>query len=252
MKRVQLSPLAGLPVAKPRPRVPNSRNESGNHASPANRPLGVSHPGRTSLFIPQNHEPAYAYPLIVWLHSNGDDSGQLLRVMPQISLRNFAAVAPQAKTGNFDSGFYWEQTGSGISAAVRDVASAIDYARVRLNVSSNRIFIAGSGAGGTMAFRVAFCLSNLVNGVVSINGGLPEGLQPLQSWPQCRSLQVLWAHSRTCELLSEDALCAQLGLLHVAGFDVQLRQYPGADECPQPALGDLNRWVMEQVATAIL
>ncbi len=252
MKRVQLSPLAGLPVGEPKSLARIRKNEFLGEASLDRSTSSGLSAGQTSLFIPQNHEPAYAYPLIVWLHSDGDDSGQLLRVMPQVSLRNFAAVAPQASLGNSDGGFYWEQNQTGIESAVRNVANAIDYARIRMNIASQRIFIAGSGAGGTMAFRVAFRMSNLVSGVVSLNGALPAGLQPLQHWPECRKLQVMWAHSRDCENLTEETLCDQLGLLHVAGFDVQLRQYPGADECPPIALGDINRWVMEQIGTAIL
>jgi phospholipase/carboxylesterase len=252
MKRVQLSALASLPVEKPRTRVGTNTNHFRDGESFSKTLAGGQQHCATSLFIPQGHEPSYAYPLIVWLHSDGDDAGQLLRVMPQISLRNFAAVAPQSTIGNSDTGFYWEQNSSGIESAVRDVAYAIDYARIRMNIASRRIFVAGSGAGGTMAFRVAFRLSNLVSGVVSINGAFPAGLQPLQAWPDCSDLQVCWLHSRDNRDFPEEALCSQLGLLHVAGFDVQLRQYPGEEECPVPALNEVNRWVMGQIGSAIL
>ena len=48
-----------------------------------------------ALFAPLHYEKNYAYPLIVWLHGPGGDEGQLKRIMPCISTRNYAAVAPR-------------------------------------------------------------------------------------------------------------------------------------------------------------
>ena len=46
-------------------------------------------------FAPQHYESGYSYPLLVWLHGPGCDERQLLRIMPQISMRNYVAIAPR-------------------------------------------------------------------------------------------------------------------------------------------------------------
>ncbi len=204
------------------------------------------------LFLPLHYEPNYKYPLIVWLHSGGDDSAQLLRVMPGISLRNYVGVAPAGNLGNPAQGNQWSQSPSGISAAVERVSQAIDHAQIKTSIRPDRVFLAGYGNGGTMALRVGFELSHLVAGVLSFNGPFPQGMTPLRDWMSCRKVPLFWSHGRKSEEFCEGKLCDQLKLLHIAGFNVTLRQYPHGDELPATALSDANRWIMESISSAIV
>lgn len=204
-----------------------------------------------SLFVPMHYEKNYAYPLIVWLHSDGAKSSEIHRIMPQASMRNFVGIAPQSPVGNFEAGYYWEQEPDTIDLAHDSVLAAIDSASVRYNIASHRIFIGGAGTGGTMAFRIALERPEVFSGVISINGPMPDRQKPLGQWHECRQLPVFWAHSRHNEVFDQDQLCQQLRLLHVAGFSVTLRQYP-SDCCLNPrTLSDMNNWIMETIDTAI-
>ena len=253
MNRIKISPLTTRPLDEAKSilktKIPTW-------------PAGAAHPELlsddrvlsatdTCLFVPLHYEKKYEYPLIVWLHNNGDDARQLHRVMPQISLQNFVSVAPQAALGEQHVGFYWEQDPASIDYAADVVLSAIDYARARTNVCLNRVFVAGYGAAGTMAFRVALTHPDLFAGVASINGPLPEGSTPLGRWSSSRQVEVFWAHCRKSVEFDQDLLCRQLKLMHVAGFSVTLRQYPGADELAGPPLADLNRWIMQMIDSTI-
>lgn len=199
------------------------------------------------IFTPVGYEPGYAYPLLVWLHSAGAGAEELGRIMPSISLRNFAAAAPEGLATKKGDQRNWCQDEAGIGHACEEVARAIDHARLRMNIAPTRIFLAGLGAGGTMAFRVAFAMGSRIAGVVSVNGGLPSGSMPLGRWTDCRKIPVLWVHCREHSEFSEDRLCDQLRLLHVAGFDLQVRQYPGDEAAHQQTWSDVNRWLMERV-----
>src|SRR5207249_1092134 len=73
------------------------------------------------LFTPLHYEPNYAYPLIVWLHADGEDEQVLGRIMADVSLRNYVAVAPRgtvpmARPTNSarGGGFSWLETGKGL------------------------------------------------------------------------------------------------------------------------------------------
>lgn len=269
MNRMKISPLVGLTKPKTVNDCPAVATQSSSTAlSSADDALASqqnlmadagsmfarrTQPDSTdsSLFLPLHYEKNYEYPLVVWLHNNGDESSQVLRVMPQLSLRNYVAVSPQAALGNSHCGFYWEQDPASIDYATDAVLESIDHARLRTNINSRRIFIAGFGAAGTMAFRVALTHPDLFAGVASLNGPLPEGSAPLGRWGSSRNLEVFWSHCRKSQEFSQSQLCEQLKLLHVAGFSVTLRQYPGSDELSSSSLSDLNSWIMKMFSSTI-
>ena len=254
MNRIKISPLATRPLEENN----SAKSESSNlklqcsddlfEQSETALPLGINDSFSISdscLFVPLHYEANYKYPLVVWLHNNGDDPQQLHRVMPKLSLQNFVAIAPHAALGDEHTGFYWEQDAASINFAADAVIGAIDYAMARTNICTDRIYIAGFGAAGTMAYRVALTHPDIFGGVASINGPLPEGETPLGRWGSSRNIEVFWAHYRKSSEFDQEILCRQLKLLHVAGFSVTLRQYPGGDELAAPALADLNRWIMQ-------
>lgn len=254
MNRIKISPLATRPIEKVEASVKSkipvgveSSIEPGFFA-PCNTASSLSD---SCLFVPLHYEKNYQYPLLVWLHNNGDDARQLHRVMPQISLRNFVAVAPQAALGELHAGFYWDQDPASIDYAADAVIAAIDYASARTRISSQWIFVAGYGDAGTMAFRVALTHPDIFAGVASLNGPLPEGATPLGRWSSSRRLEVFWAHCRKSVEFEQEQLCRQLKLLHVAGFSVTLRQYPGCDGLTSTTLADLNRWIMQMFDSTI-
>ena len=238
MNRIKMGPLATATDSRQAPSLDFSKTS-------------FSTTGPT-LFLPMHYEPGYSYPLVVWLHSDGDDRQQLNRILPEISMRNYVGVGPEALAGNRHTGYVWEQTAAGIDHAVQSVCDAIDYAQMNLNINTERILLAGYGAGGTMAYRVGLEIPQLVSGIVSLNGALPEQATPLRGWMDCRDLPVFWGHCRKSLQFSEERLCHQLKLLHVAGFTVTLRQYPHGDELPTQMLSDLDRWIMEMIGSAII
>lgn len=253
MNRIKISPLATRPCEETKnsstiemPGITTTSEEIVFAPSQLTPDLSDS-----CLFMPLHYEANYRYPLIVWLHSNGDDTTQLQRVMPDLSLQNYVAVAPQAKVGNAHSGFDWQQDPASIDYAADSVLASIDLALCRANINRQRIFIGGFGAAGTMAFRVALTHPDLFAGVASLNGPLPEGSAPLGRWSTSRYLEVFWSHCRKSIDFEQATLCRQLKLLHIAGFSVTLRQYPGCDELLPNALKDLNNWVMQMFDSTI-
>ena len=200
-----------------------------------------------SVFVPMHYEQNYSYPLVVWLHDEGEDATLLPSIMSGLDLRNYVGVAPESLHESVTGGYGWYQVPRSIEDSERTVMNAINDACSRFNIGSNRIFLAGFGTGGTMAYRLAFQQPELFAGVLSFNGPLPNGLAPLSGLKNCRKLPVFWAHCRQDDLFCENRLCDQLKLLHVAGFDLTLRQYPFDHLLHGQMLADANRWMMEIV-----
>lgn len=243
MNRIKLSPLATHSPVETLTATPKIASHSPS-------PL-KSIRDEFSLFVPLQYEKKYAYPLIVWLHADGQSASQVQDVMLELSIRNYVAVAPQSPHGDSRKGYFWDQDWDTIEYAQQAVSSAIDMAALRCNINFDRIFIAGLGSGGTMAFRLGLSQPQRFAGIMSIDGPLPTEQSPLRDWSRCRNLPVYWTQGRTSTQFNQNLLCDQLRLLHIAGFNVNLRQYPEIKAtCPQ-MMADLNRWIMEKIQTAV-
>lgn len=247
MNRIKLSPLASASLGSD----PDSSAERkpGSHASLLSE--GLAPPVDSSFFVPLHYESGYRYPLVVWLHDEGDNMGQLSRVMAAMSLRNYVGVAPRGPRGDATRGYSWPQERSQLERAHEAVDSAVDQAQTRFSIHPERIFIGGFGSAGTMALRIAFERADLFRAVISLNGQLPQTQTPLAEWQGCRGLDIFWAHFRDSLTFSESTLCRQLRLLHIAGFSVTLRQYPGEEVLSDRVLSDVDRWMMQMIASAV-
>ncbi len=244
MNRIKLGLLAG----SEHPQVDSWSNDPGNECLTGEPLLPPLLSFEHSVFLPAHFESRYCYPVLFWLHDRGADHDQLVSVMPDVSPRNFIGVSIRGSCREA-GGFGWKQSPVAIESVTNQVLELLDHVGSRYRINPDRIFVAGAGCGGTMAFRLAFHLPQLFCGVTSFNGGLPENLIPLVNLRSCRRVPVFWVHGRDSDDLTESRLCMQLKLLHIAGFDVTLRQYPGGNPLVRQPFSDLNTWMMEQIAT---
>lgn len=201
------------------------------------------------LFTPLHYERNYAYPLIVWLHGPHDTEHQLHRVMPLLSMRNYAAAGPRATCmfGDDTPGFYWGTNDASFHAAEERVFDCVAAAQARMNIAPQRIFIAGYQCGGSMALRIALNHPEFFAGALSLGGPFPLGRQPLANLSRIRRLPLFLTHGRESADYPVDRVCDELRLFHSAGMNVTLRQYPGEDELTTKMLHDVDVWVMERV-----
>jgi phospholipase/carboxylesterase len=200
-------------------------------------------------FAPVHYEPGYAYPLLVWLHDRAGNEHQIRRIMPHISMRNFVAVAPRGTVASRrrQGAFDWQQSGDSIEEAEARVMHCIDGAKARYHINCKRVFIMGSGNGGTMAMRIAWTHPERFAGVATLGGRLPTRFCPLRRIHELRGLPCLIAAARQSGNYPEAEVCRDLRLMHSAGCTVSLRQYPGCDGLTTRMLSDLNRWIMDLV-----
>ena len=220
----------------------------------ADESFGLEIPGAQSqeyaLFAPLHYEAGYAYPLIVWLHRQGCDEGQLREVMPAVSIRNYVAVAPRGVhlSSELDA-FGWREDEAAIEEAQRRIFACIEIACRRFNVSPRRIFIGGAGTGGTMAIRTALARPDCFAGALSLCGAFPSGDRPLRNLARARKVPLFLAVSRHCQSYPEAAVCHDLRLLHSAGIYVTLRQYANKEKMLAWMLSDVDRWIIDQITS---
>lgn len=192
------------------------------------------------LFSPQGFEPRYDYPLLVWLPDSGcRETFKLGRVMSRLSLRNYVAVAPAGDGG-------WHDT----DTVERSVWRAIDRVCDRMAIHPDRIFLLGTGAGGSAAFRMACRHPQAFGGVVSLGGGFPldEGL--FGRLHEIRRLPMLLCCHGSDTSAATRHTDRTLRLFHAAGATLAMRIYTGRHQLSQSILGDVNRWLMDEICGA--
>ncbi len=214
-------------------------------------PVLASLSSACALFGPQHYEPNYAYPLVVWLHSPGQDETELNRVMLGLSLRNYVGVAPRGTRlqshSSSQPGYTWPSGEADLTLAESRVLDCLALAQNRYHIHPQRIFLAGFDAGGTMAFRLAMLNPQQFAGVLSLCGPFPKHGTPLGRFPEARQLPLFVACGRESLRYDEMNACRDLRLFHCAGLDITLRQYPGGHQLCSDMLADANRWMMELV-----
>jgi phospholipase/carboxylesterase len=201
-----------------------------------------------ALIAPMHYEPNYAYPLVVWLHGNNQDERQLVRLMPQVSLRNYVGVAPRGPMSTPTSrGYSWDAGELDAADAEKRVWDAIDEARRRYHVAKRRIFLAGTEAGGTAALRLALAHPDRFAGALSFGGPFPGDGTPLMRLAEIRRLPLFLAYDRNAADFSPAQIDRQMRLFFTAGMQVMLRQYPPQSLLGKQMLADADRWMMNLV-----
>lgn len=208
-----------------------------------------------SFFVPLHYEPNYAYPLLVWLHSPGENHAELKQIMPYVSMRNYVAVAPNwlkqsdgdQRLSSSDKADHDQHL---IVETMYRVSECVSLAAKRFNIAANRVFLAGYDQGGTMAMRLGLAAPDRFAGVSSMGGPVPRGLNPLANLIEARRLPVMIAHGRHSQSYPISQICDELRLFHVAGLSLNLRQYPCGHELTTQMLSDLDAWMM-QIVTGV-
>ena len=81
------------------------------HESP--RPYAIGNKSRHSVFLPVHLENRYRYPLLIWLHGDGQNASQLSQVMPRISDRNYIGVSIRGTRQCYRRRIYMESNACG-------------------------------------------------------------------------------------------------------------------------------------------
>ncbi|MEC8338699.1 MAG: hypothetical protein VXZ84_11205 [Planctomycetota bacterium] len=211
-----------------------------------------------SVFTPLHFEPNYAYPLLIWLHGEDENEMHLRQVMPKISMRNYAAVAPRGtlslsldeqQTSQSNGTFSWSLRNGDYCEAIERVCRAIERAEERFKIDKDRIFLAGKGSGGTMALQIGMTLPETFSGVISVGGPLPRKDALLAHLDKSRQVPVLLTVDRDNDQYPDTMVCADLRLLHIAGMTVTLRQYPAGEILRDSMLSDIDQWIMDVLAS---
>ena len=219
--------------------------------------LGFPH----RLFVPEHYEPGYDYPLVVWLHSDASCELELDNVMIALSSRNYVAIAPRSNQKVRGNGrrFRWGSSHTDCAVAEDLVWDSVQAVSQSLSINTRKIFLAGFGAGGTMAQWIGLKYAPQIAGVISLSGSFPTTPKVLANWKRARDLQVLFAQRQGSTLCSEDELLRAIRISHQSGLSYKFWQMRSeqddlfnANELDSSMLDVANRFMMSIVSNTEL
>ncbi|HXY35267.1 MAG TPA: hypothetical protein VEI07_13635 [Planctomycetaceae bacterium] len=216
------------------------RDNDCRHPAPGAHPCGV--------FVPENYEPNYAYPLVVWLHESGKSERDIVEVLPMISMRNYLGLALRgtARTnGESPDGFGWSHTRHAGFAFEERLHASVRQMRRDFHVHTERVFLVGAGEGGTMAWDLFLARPQWFAGIAALGGRFPWGRRPLRQFRTLCGKHALIAGDGQ---KASSAQAERVGrLLYAAGMEVAVRVPPCGRASSRPLLRQVDRWIMRAI-----
>ncbi|MEX0715046.1 MAG: hypothetical protein WD066_00585 [Planctomycetaceae bacterium] len=217
-------------------------------------PLETSSGRPIELFIPEHYEPAYPYPLIVWLHGGGRSERELTELMPCVSERNHIGLAFRGTRPGRNAplgGFRWPDSAGDVSRFASELHDTVCRLRRAFHVHSERIHLAGFDEGATLALRLLLARPEWFAGAVAFGPKYPGGPGALTRFRDLSGKRALIGTGTrsACAPISEAVRTGRL--LHSAGLEVTTRTYDAAHELTGEMLAHLNHWVMDALCAAV-
>ncbi len=205
-----------------------------------------------SLFVPNQYEENYAYPLIIWFHDERSSENELDLVMNAIGNQNYCGLALRGNQvlAEQDS-FGWDS--DGLEFGKVSLAKLVNITARRLrrafHIHSERIFVAGSGSGANVAMQLFAECPEWFAGAVLIDPTCDASLT-LGKVEDLRGKHILQTVSRSS---SNEVLAKNLDsvrLLRSVGVDVDIRV---TEEPLDPCCNDarfIDSWLMSRLNCA--
>ena len=180
-----------------------------------------------SIFVPERYEDNYAYPLLVWFHDTGSHEGQIESVMAAISSQNYCGLGVQGnQTLVENQAWGWNpdllEYGE---VPLRDLLSVtVRRMRQAYHIHSERIFLAGSGAGADVALQQLVNCPEWYAGAVLLDPVCDTTTQSALAGAQLSDCSLLWTVSGTAsrEILAQNVEAVQLTRAAGASPDVRV------------------------------
>ena len=170
-----------------------------------------------NVLLPPEYHPLRSYPAVVALHDGSGPQAAIDWCKEEAARRGYIVIAPEYnQPGETHDYFYTENEHAAVELALRD-------ARRRYAIDSDRVFVGGQLAGGTMAWDFGLAHPDLFAGVFVISG-LP-GKYVFRYLPHVEKLPLYVAEGDLAPASNEIIFSEVLKPLLLKAFDATYVEY---------------------------
>ncbi|MFO0976662.1 MAG: hypothetical protein U0996_09710 [Planctomycetaceae bacterium] len=200
-----------------------------------------------SIYVPERYEESYAYPLILWFHSDSNDEDQLEQVMNAVSSQNYMGLALRGNHEDMVSGgFRWNPSSVQFGSVPLTDLLHLTTCRLRraFHIHSERIFLAGSGHGADIAMQVLVQKPDWFAGAVLLDPFCDSGCLKSDRLTGLRNKPVMMSVARSCQRETLARCVESVRTLRSAGasVDVELTALPVDPASNEARM--IDHWIM--------
>jgi phospholipase/carboxylesterase len=203
-----------------------------------------------SIYIPERYEEGYAYPLIIWFHSDANDEDQLEQVMSSVSSQNYIGLALRGnRTHETAGGFRWDSGSLNFGSVPLTDLLHVTTCRLRqaFHIHSERIFIAGAGNGADVAMQTMIQRPDWFAGAILLDPPCQsdclksERLTDLRGKPMLVTVARSTPHDRLARNVETVRILRSAG----ASVDVELTTLPLDPVSSEARV--IDHWIMTSI-----
>ncbi len=209
-------------------------------------------PAGCQLYLPEKYEHNYAYPLMIWLHGEGNTENDLLSVMPQITDQNFLGLSFRGNkpSQNSKRGRTWDFSAWEMDRFEERLYDTVCELRKEYHIHSERIYLAGFDSGAKVALNLIQNRPDWFGGALLFGGRLfNKPNQVLESVKGTQGKRILLGIGSDDhpEVMADHA--AAVPFLKGSGMEVSTRIYEAGHEMTREMYRDINFWIMDAVCS---
>ena len=211
-------------------------------------PLPLEAVAPNAISVPQYYEPKYAYPLIVWLQPAGCRAPDLKKIMPVLSERNYLGTVSRLafSIGNPLQACNLGERLPGASPVpynwAQDIRRDVLHVRRNFHVHSERIYLAGIGAGASAAIQMLLEKPEWFAGAIALDPDLELAQVSVRKVQELGDKRLF-----TTSVMPNHELTNLERLCFGAGVEVTHKNYPTELSLHRRVLLDVDRWLMSEI-----
>ncbi|HID23694.1 MAG TPA: hypothetical protein EYP14_15035 [Planctomycetaceae bacterium] len=224
---------------------PTSDERAGADGARAERPE------RHHVYVPENYEANYPYPLIVWLTDPGHSVPDLMRLFPRISTQNFVATALSG-CGLLESLFctLTGLTNLPVEETAERILDRVRQIRRCYHIHTERVYVAGCDLAASLALELLLQKPDWFAGMLGFGRvEVPRG-RSLRHFRRLRGKRVFIGADLRQPRKALATFLRTGRLLHSAGLDVSARLYDADAPVTSEMLSDVNHWLIQGICAS--
>lgn len=208
------------------------------------------------LRFPKNYKTGHSYPLLVFLHGNGGTAQSSTLFFQNYSNSEIIMAFPEGQypklvNGAIGYSWYLETKDKSVweiadNYSVENIAAYIKV--INSTYKIGKVYVFGFSQGASLAYMTGFKYPELVNGVISVGGILPEidkfgSVVSSKDLENAKQLKFFISRGKKDNLIKKKQFVYQEKFLNENEFDVLSIEYDGGHFLTEELIDEILDWI---------